>query len=74
MSLRSTIWANGRSMVVAMAISFCPRALARPNELAEAWANCAEPEITELIAPMPVIATVFTLMPCFCQSPRSLAI
>ncbi len=61
-------------MVVAMAISFCPRALARPNELAEACAKCELPEITELIAPMPVIATVFTLMPCLAHRLRSLAI
>ena len=72
-SLRKTIWANGRLIVVAIATSFCPRAVARPNELAEACANCELPEITELIAPMPVIDTVLTLMPCFCQSPRSLA-
>ena len=56
-----------------MAISFWPRALARPNELAEACAKCELPEITELIAPMPVIATVFTLMPCFSQRSRSVA-
>ena len=60
-------------MVPTIASRRWPRAAARVTALPEDWVKSVLPAITEFIAPMPEICTVFTLMPCFSQRFRSSA-
>ena len=50
-----------------------PRAAARVMALPDDWVKSVLPEITEFMAPMPEISTVFILTPCFSHRFRSSA-